>query len=117
MPSWPAFWKPQHSVVMSLIEAQAKNSPKVMSVAYLEVPRSTNGREEPVSPDWSPACVVSPLPRIPWLPMPQHFTWPDAMRAQVLYRPVTTLCATMPGPRSTSWGVDCEAVVPRPSLP
>src|SRR5690606_37541503 len=75
-PSGPLMLYPQHFRELSSRMAHVWKLPALASraIAVRPVPRSTTGRASPISPGWSTRAVVSPVPRRPSVPVPQHLT-------------------------------------------
>src|SRR5438067_2906773 len=81
-PSWPPPSSPQHLAAPTLVTAQAWVPPALMATTPLPRPVTSTGVDV-----LKPAC---PLPSWPAALLPQHFTAPAPVRAQVKFSPALT---------------------------
>ena len=107
-PSWPTLFSPQHLTDPAVVSAQVWAKPVVIWTTPLLSPETFTGVEDAIgrlpSPSWP-----APL-------MPQHFTAPAIVSAQVWLLAALIWTTPLPSP-TTSTGVRRFVVVPSPSLP
>ena len=82
-PSRPLLPTPQHFTAPVSSRAHVAYIPTATSAAVRPSPRSSSGRELPISSAPSPRLLSSPVPILPPSAWPQHFTPPAALSAQV----------------------------------
>ena len=107
-PNSPTPLLPQHLTPPVVVRAQVWRFPAAMAAAPLLRPVTSTGVRL--------ANVVVPFPNAPLLFLPQHFTPPAMVRAQVCWVPKETAVTPLVRP-DTFTGVELLEVVPLPSEP